>query len=218
MPGTIVRPRSWQDRPPPADTESHAIPLSRRFSPSPVALSCGAPSGAMGRTRRAVGCSVPAGRQCRSPVPRRVQGRAAELRERDVKGRAGGVAEGWRASRCGRLLTEPGAAPVLFHATRRRGWAAQRRARPLGGAGALLRAWSLRLLFHVEQRQLGGARSLASAAPRQRRRRVVVGAGAPGAGAGAGPQDVPRGTSGHLPHPPAARPPRKWGRGPAGRP
>jgi len=215
VPGTVVRLPITQGRPRPADTDSHAIPFRRRFSPSPVVRSYDA-----GRARRVVGRSVPACRQCHRRVRRGVHGRAAGLREGDVTERVGGVAEDWRASRSGRLFTaDPRPAPVLSPALPRRGWVGRRRfAWPPGGAGPPLRAGSLWLLFHVEQRQCGGAGAPPSATPWHCRGRGVVCAGGSEARGRAGPRHVPRGTSGGLPAPRAARPPRKGRRGPVARP
>ena len=219
MPGTIVRPQIWQDRPGPADTDSHGSPLWRRFSPFPVAPPRDVRQAPwVGRAEPSDAACLPAG----SAVVVLGGGSRGGRRDRggDVKEWVGGVAEGWRTSRCDRRLTaDPRAAPVLSRAPRRRGPGARRGlARPPGGAAPSLRPWSQWLLFHVEQRQFGGACSLASATPRQHRRRVMACAGASGPGARAGPHDVPRGTSGDLPAPRAARPPRKGGRGPPGRP
>ena len=163
----------------PATAGRHRVsrePLARRFSPSPVALSCGA--------RRApwVGRADPSDTPClpadgaASRVRRRVLGRAVGLREDHVKVRAGGVAEGWRASRCDRRLTaEPRPAPVLSHA-----YLLDAAGRLAGdwrgrcsGARARCPAWSL---WPVPRGTTAarGACAPASAAPRQRRRQVMV--------------------------------------------
>jgi hypothetical protein len=222
VPGRVVRLPITQGRPRPADTDSHAIPFWRRFSPSQVARSDEAGQAPW------VGRAEPWDAPCLClPVGSAIvvfgeasMGGRRDCGRVDVTEQAGGVAEGWRASRCGRLLTAgPRPAPVLSPAPPRRGWVGRRRfARPPGGAGPPLRAGSLWLLFHVEPRQFGGAGAPPSATPPQYRGWVAGCPGASEARARAGPRHVPRGTSGGLPAPRAGRPPCKWRRGPVERP
>jgi hypothetical protein len=171
----------------------------------------------MGRARRAaLRACLPA---CHCRVRQGVSGWVGGLQEGDVTERAGGITNGWRASRCVRLLpADPRPAPVLSPAAPGGGWVSRQMARPRGGAGWPLRAGPLWLLFHVEQRPLGGVGSAASAARRQHLGRGVVCAGASEAGAQAGSRYVPRGTSGGPPAPRAAQPPLKWRRGAVVRP